>query len=57
MHHSSHDRVETRGASRQAWQEPMILIERPLNVSAQGPGPHDGPVFGPLSTSTGTTPP
>ena len=54
MHRSRHERVEAHGAGRQAWQEPMILVERPLNASAQGPGPNDGPVFGPLSTSTGT---
>jgi hypothetical protein len=54
MHRSVQARVEVRGSNRQSWQEPMILIERSLNANAQGPGPHEGPVFGPLSTSTAT---
>jgi hypothetical protein len=56
MHRSTQDKVESRLSSRQTWQEPMILIERSLSANAQGPGPHEGPVFGPLSTSTGTIP-
>ena len=46
MHRSTQDKVESRGSSRQTWQEPMILIERSLSANAQGPGPHEGPVFG-----------
>ena len=51
MHRSTQEKVESRLSSRQPWQEPMILIERSLSANAQGPGPHEGPVFGPLSTS------
>ena len=40
MHRSTQDKVESRGSSRQTWQEPMILIERSLSANAQGPGPH-----------------
>ena len=54
MHRSTQDKVESRELSRQAWQEPTILIERSLSASAKGPGPHEGSVFGPLSTSTDT---
>ncbi len=54
MHRSTQDKIESCGPSRQTWQEPMILIERSLSANAQGPGPHEGPVFGPLSTSTDT---
>jgi hypothetical protein len=52
MHHSASIKNEAHTATRQKWQEPMILVERSLNASAQGPGP----VFGPLS-GTGTTGP
>lgn len=54
MERSSQERAEARSSSRKTWQEPMVLVERALNANAQGPGPHEGPVFGPLSTSTGT---
>ena len=56
MHHSTQERVDPRESSRQLWQEPIILIERSLNANAQGPGPHEGPIFGPLSTSIITQP-
>jgi hypothetical protein len=51
MHRSIQEKGTPHGSSRQTWQEPAILVERPLNASAQGPGPHEGPVFGPLSIS------
>jgi hypothetical protein len=44
-------RPETQTTTRQKWQEPMILIERSLTATAQGPDPQGGPVFGPLSTT------
>ena len=34
MHRSTQDKVESRGSSRQTWQEPMILIERSLSANA-----------------------
>ena len=52
MHLSTQEKIEFHGSKRQTWQEPAILIERSLSANAQGPGPHEGPVFGPLSTST-----
>jgi hypothetical protein len=54
MNHSTSLRPDAQNTNRQKWQEPMILIERSLTASAQGPDPQGGPVFGPLSTTVGT---
>ncbi|MFZ2487730.1 MAG: hypothetical protein WAZ19_06365 [Anaerolineae bacterium] len=41
-----------RDQNKQKWQEPTILVERPLVAKAQEPGPDMlGPSFGPLSTT------
>lgn len=41
-----------RSEGKQKWQEPTILVERPLVAKAQELGPDmAGPSFGPLSTS------
>lgn len=49
---SNHDRVEAGG--RRPWQQPAIIVERPLFADAQG-GPEwidpGAPVFSPMSTS------
>jgi hypothetical protein len=51
MHHSTPSSTDLPPARRQKWQEPLILLERSLTASAQGPDPLGGPVFGPLSTT------
>lgn len=53
MHHSPTNNAIPSSAGKQRWQEPAILVERPLSASAQDGGrPPGGPVFGPLSVST-----
>ncbi len=47
MHHSQPTPSST--TTKQKWQEPMILVERSLNASAQGPA------FGPLSSTPNTS--
>lgn len=43
----------SRSQGKQKWQEPTILVERPLVAKAQEPGPDMvGPSFGPLSASS-----
>ena len=51
MRRFAQEKSESATPGRQTWQEPVILIERALSANAQGPGPHEGPVFGPLSGS------
>lgn len=49
MSQSSQSQRPTKAATpRKDWQEPRVVLERSLEVTAQGEGPF-GP-FGPLST-------
>jgi hypothetical protein len=58
MESNSQDvRVEAQVSARKRWEAPSIVLERSLEVSAQGGPPSGAPsgFLGPLSASGGAT--